>query len=45
MTLIGLITKHGILIVQFANEQQRAGMRKREAIEAGAARAPAARSS
>ncbi|HXR63527.1 MAG TPA: efflux RND transporter permease subunit, partial [Rudaea sp.] len=32
-TLAGLIAKHGILIVQFANESQRAGMSKREAIE------------
>ncbi len=30
---MGLISKHGILIVQFANESQRAGMSKREAIE------------
>src|ERR1700756_4723396 len=27
VTLMGLISKHGILIVQFANESQRAGMR------------------
>ncbi len=33
MTLIGLITKHGILIVEFANNLQRAGRAKREAIE------------
>ncbi len=33
VTLMGLISKHGILIVQFANEMQRAGMTKREAIE------------
>jgi len=33
VTLMGLISKHGILIVQFANESQRAGMSKREAIE------------
>ena len=26
VTLMGLISKHGILIVQFANESQRAGM-------------------
>jgi multidrug efflux pump len=32
-TLAGLIAKHGILIVQFANESQRAGMSKREAVE------------
>jgi multidrug efflux pump len=33
VTLMGLISKHGILIVQFANEMQRGGMPKREAIE------------
>jgi multidrug efflux pump len=33
VTLLGLISKHGILIVQFANELQRAGRSKREAIE------------
>ncbi len=32
VTLMGLISKHGILIVQFANELQRAGHRKLEAI-------------
>ncbi len=32
VTLMGLISKHGILIVQFANELQRAGRAKREAI-------------
>jgi multidrug efflux pump len=32
VTLMGLISKHGILIVQFANESQRAGMSKRDAI-------------
>ncbi|MBA9915328.1 efflux RND transporter permease subunit, partial [Ralstonia insidiosa] len=37
VTLLGLITKHGILIVQFANELQRAGRSKREAIEEAAA--------
>ncbi|NNM83451.1 MAG: multidrug efflux protein [Burkholderiales bacterium] len=36
VTLIGLISKHGILIVQFANELQRQGRSKREAIEMGA---------
>ncbi len=36
VTLLGLITKHGILIVQFANELQRAGLAKREAIEEAA---------
>lgn len=33
VTLIGLISKHGILIVQFANDLQKEGMGKREAIE------------
>jgi multidrug efflux pump len=37
VTLIGLISKHGILIVQFANDLQREGKGKREAIEAAAA--------
>jgi len=37
VTLMGLISKHGILIVQFANESQRGGMTKREAIEHAAA--------
>ena len=36
VTLVGLIAKHGILIVQFANEQQREGKSKRDAIEAAA---------
>jgi multidrug efflux pump len=36
VTLVGLIAKHGILIVQFANEQQREGHAKRAAIEAAA---------
>jgi multidrug efflux pump len=36
VTLIGLISKHGILIVQFANELQREGKSKREAVEAAA---------
>ncbi len=37
VTLIGLISKHGILIVQFANQLQRQGHSKREAIEMAAA--------
>src|SRR5579859_3910907 len=38
VTLMGLVSKHGILMVEFANEQQRqAGMTKRAAIEAAAA--------
>jgi multidrug efflux pump len=36
VTLIGLISKHGILIVQFANDQQRDGKNKLEAIIAAA---------
>ncbi len=37
VTLMGLISKHGILIVQFANHLQQAGRSKREAIEQAAA--------
>ena len=37
VTLIGLISKHGILIVQFANDLQRVGKAKREAVETAAA--------
>ena len=33
VTLMGLISKHGILIVEVANNLQRAGKMKREAIE------------
>jgi multidrug efflux pump len=36
VTLMGLVSKHGILIVQFANELQRAGRSKREAVEEAA---------
>ncbi|MFH0752971.1 MAG: efflux RND transporter permease subunit [Candidatus Omnitrophota bacterium] len=36
VTLIGLISKHGILIVQFANDLQRSGKPKREAVQAAA---------
>jgi len=36
VTLIGLISKHGILIVQFANDRQLEGKGKREAIEMAA---------
>ena len=36
VTLIGLISKHGILIVQFANDLQKEGKSKRDAIEAAA---------
>ena len=42
VTLMGLISKHGILIVEFANELQRAGSPKREAIEQAAGDPPAA---
>ena len=34
VTLMGLISKHGILIVEFANRLQQEGLSKREAIEA-----------
>jgi multidrug efflux pump len=37
VTLMGLISKHGILIVEFANELQREGKSKRESIEEAAA--------
>lgn len=37
VTLIGLIAKHGILIVEFANQLQAEGRSKREAIEEAAA--------
>ena len=36
VTLVGLIAKHGILIVQFANDEQKAGKTKWEAIMAAA---------
>jgi len=36
VTLIGLISKHGILIVEFANNLQKEGRSKREAIEQAA---------
>ncbi|WP_223247263.1 efflux RND transporter permease subunit [Sulfuriferula sp. AH1] len=36
VTLIGLVSKHGILIVEFANNLQRMGASKREAIEKAA---------
>ncbi len=36
VTLMGLISKHGILIVEFANELQKAGKSKLEAIEEAA---------
>jgi multidrug efflux pump len=37
VTLIGLIAKHGILIVEFANQLQERGMKKREAVIESAA--------
>jgi multidrug efflux pump len=37
VTLMGLISKHGILMVQFANEMQQTGRDKRSAIEEAAA--------
>ncbi len=36
VTLIGLISKHGILIVQFANDLQEEGKSKRDAVEMAA---------
>ncbi len=36
VTLMGLISKHGILIVEFANIKQKEGLTKREAIESAA---------
>jgi multidrug efflux pump len=36
VTLIGLISKHGILMVEFANRRQEAGLSRREAIEEAA---------
>ena len=36
VTLMGLISKHGILIVEFANELQTQGKSKREAVESAA---------
>lgn len=37
VTLIGLIAKHGILIVEFANKRQEEGLSKRAAVEEAAA--------
>lgn len=37
VTLMGLISKHGILIVEFANNKQKEGMNKRQAVESAAA--------
>jgi multidrug efflux pump len=36
VTLIGVIAKHGILIVEFANKLQQQGLSKRQAIEQAA---------
>jgi multidrug efflux pump len=37
ITLVGLITKHGILITEFANQQQEGGVSKLDAVVAAAA--------
>ncbi len=37
VTLVGLVSKNGILIVEFANKQQLLGMSKIEAVKAAAA--------
>jgi multidrug efflux pump len=37
ITLVGLVAKNGILIVEFANHLQEAGMSKREAVQHAAA--------
>ena len=37
ITLVGLITKHGILIVEFANQMREQGMEKLEAVKQAAA--------
>jgi multidrug efflux pump len=37
VTLVGLVAKNGILIVEFANVQQRAGLSKLDAVRAAAA--------
>jgi multidrug efflux pump len=37
VTLVGLITKHGILIVEFANQMKAKGASRREAVEEAAA--------
>jgi multidrug efflux pump len=36
VTLVGLVSKNGILIVQFANERQRAGLSKLDAVREAA---------
>ena len=41
VTLVGLVSKNGILIVEFANAQQRAGLTKLEAVREAAIDAPA----
>ena len=38
LMLIGLVTKNGILIVEFANQRREAGLSTREAVVAAAAR-------
>lgn len=37
ITLVGLVTKNGILIVEFANQQKEAGLNKLEAVKAASA--------
>ena len=41
VTLVGLITKHGILIVDFANRLQEEGRSRAEAVDRGGSLAPA----
>ena len=44
VTLIGLISKHGILMVEFANRLQEEGLSRRARDRAGGRRAACARS-
>ena len=39
VTLVGLVAKNGILIVEFANQQQRQGLTKIDAVREAATRA------
>ena len=43
VTLVGLVSKNGILIVEFANELQRGGLAKLAAVRAGRAASACAR--